>query len=56
MMTIQINPNDMSPRDYFAMVALSKLAEPINNATDYKRIARQCYTLADAMIEERGEE
>ena len=47
--------NGMSTRDYFAAAALKAWLNIEHHAeSDFKRVARQSYTMADAMLTERA--
>lgn len=49
-----MNDNDL--RDAFAMFAMHKMMEYMVGAKPYTEIARECYDMADAMLEARNKE
>jgi hypothetical protein len=48
--------NDKDLRDCFAMFAMQKMMEYMVGAKPYTEIAKECYDMADAMLEARNAE
>ena len=48
--------NDEDLRDCFAMFAMQKMMEYMVGAKPYTEIAKECYDMADAMLEARNKE